>query len=210
MSEEIQVEEVGLLNQFKSNKLLVVVFAIVLIGILGTAAYLGIKSYKEKRNIESAEAYSTDIFLMNDSTDVTDNLSAAADEYEGYNGGSIASFVLARKLMDKGEFEEAISELQRVEVEDIYVTAFSKGLLGDCHSEMENYDQAYTAYMEAANHEANAYSSAKFLMKAGLAAEALNNYEQAYTCYKQIKDDYPTSMEARSIDKEISRTENLK
>ena len=210
MSEDIRVEETGLLNQLKSNKILVAVFAIVLIGILGVAAYLGIKSYKDKKNVESAQAYSTDIFLMNDSTDIKDNLAAAADEFEGYNGGSIASFVLARKLMDEGSFEDAIIELKRVELEDIYVSAFSKGLLGDCHSELGNHEDAYSAYMEAANHEPNAFSSAKFLMKAGLTAEELNNYEQAYTCYKQIKDDYPTSNEARNIDKEIARTENMK
>lgn len=208
MSEELNTEEQGVVAELKSNKLLVVSFVVLLVAILGVAAYLGYDKYRETKNAESADAYS-DLMFVADSVDVTEDYIAAADEYEGTPGGSIAATLGARGLMDKGEFDEALAFLEQVELEDIVVTATVQGLIGDCYSEKEMYSEAYEAYRKAAAHEPNQYTTAKYLMKAGLVAEELNNNDKALECYETIKKEYPAAPEANGIEKEIARVENM-
>lgn len=208
MSEELNTGEQGVVAEIKSNKVLVISFIVLLAAILGVAGYLGYKKYKESKNAESAMAYQ-DLMFVADSVDVTEDYVAAAEEFEGTPGGSIAATLGARGLMEKGEFDEALALLEQVELEDIVVAATVKGLMGDCYSEKEMYTEAYEAYRNAANHEKNQYTTAKYLFKAALVAEEINNYEEALKCYQEIKDDYPNAPEANGIEKEIARVENM-
>ena len=50
--------------------------------------------------------------------------------------------------------------------------------------------------------------AAGYLLKAGVTAEKLGQDAKALGFYKQIKDQYPTSMEGYDVDKYIGRIEN--
>lgn len=220
MSEELIEEPKGLMAELKQNKLLSISLIVILVGILGVAGYYFYDNYKKSKDAESNAGYYRELHLIGDTTanqeDQIANLEAYAEEFDGYKGGSIANYIVGTNLMKSKEWDLAIAALEKVELEDVNVGAIAKGCIGDCYMEMaveqgsnDLYTQAYDAYMKAANHEPNQFTSPKYLMKAAIAAENLNNFESALENYKKIKEDYPLSNEGRSIDKYIARAENM-
>lgn len=206
MLEDITGEEIK--NQFKSNKTLrLVTFAVggLIVLILGYFAYRQfIWSPKNEKSMETN--YVGLNYAAIDSTDLAiEELNNHVKKYDGTNGGEVSQFVLARQYMAKGNFDQAIKELESVDVEDTYVSVMAVGLQGDCMVEKDNLEDAYSLYMEAAEMQDNDYTTPTYLMKAAGVAEALNNWAKAAENYQMIKDDYPTYSAGQNIDKYIAR-----
>ncbi len=211
MLEDISPEQIK--DQFKKNRNLRIstyVVGGVVVLILGYFAYR--QFMFNPGNEKSKEGYYTGLnFAAADSTDAAiDELRPFVNKNDGYVGGEVAQFVLARQLMAAGEFTQAINELEGVDVDDTYLQAMSVGLIADCYSEMEKYQEAAETYLEAAEINENEMTSPMYLMKAGLCAEQLKDFETAATCYNRIKDDYPSFAGTKSIEKYIARAENSK
>ncbi|MBO4769085.1 MAG: hypothetical protein J5495_06090, partial [Bacteroidales bacterium] len=66
---------------------------------------------------------------------------------------------------------------------------------------------ALAAYKKAVKADDSVFAAA-YLLKAGIAAEALGLKEEALGFYNDIKVKYPNAIEAADIDKYISRLEN--
>ncbi|MCT4561238.1 MAG: tetratricopeptide repeat protein [Crocinitomicaceae bacterium] len=147
-----------------------------------------------------------------DSTDLAiQELEPVVSKFDGKDGGEVAQFVLGRQYMEKGEFEKALSTLEGVDVNDTYVNVMSIGLQGDCLSELKKYDEAVRRYMEAAQVEKNDYTTPMYLFKAALLLEQkLNNPEKATEVYTEIKDNYLSFSNQKSIDRYIERAKNKK
>lgn len=144
-----------------------------------------------------------------DSTDLAiEELQIHKDEFDGKIGGEVSQFVLARQLMEKGEFDKALEELEGVEVNDTYVQAMSVGLQGDCYSEKKDYVKAAELYLKASKINANDFTSPQYLFKAGLCAEESNDFAKAAEFYQEIKDEYNQFASQKSIDKYLERAKN--
>ena len=209
MLEDISGEQIK--EQFKSNKTLRMVTMIVGGLIVLVLAYFAYRQFMWKpANEKSKDAYWAGLnYAAKDSTDLAiDELKVQVKKYDGKIGGEVSQFVLARQLMNAGEFENAIKELNDVDVEDTYVQVMAIGLKADAYSELENYVEAAKLYKEAASINANELTTPMYLMKAGLCLEEINNFEKATDCYKEIKIDYPTFASQKQIEKYIARTEN--
>ncbi|MBL1280277.1 MAG: hypothetical protein COA33_008405 [Fluviicola sp.] len=211
MLEDISGEQIK--EQFKSNKTLRMVTMIVGGLIVLVLAYFGYRQFIwEPANEKSKDATWIGLnYADKDSTELAiDEFRVQVKKYDGKIGGEIAQFSLARQYMNSGEFKKAIEELEGVDVSDTYVQVMAIGLRADAYSELENYTEAASLYLEAANLNANEFTSPIYLMKAGLNLEEINNFEKATECYKQIKEEYPTFASQKAIDKYIARTENNK
>ena len=211
MLEDISGEKIK--NQFKTNKKLrlitMAVGGIIIVG-LGYFAYrqfvYGPANEKSKDNYWIGLNYAAV-----DSTDIAiEELRGHVKKYDGKIGGEVAQFVYARQLMSSGEFNQAIKELEGVNVSDTYISVMALGLQADCHSELKAYDKAATMYIEAADRSDNEMTTPMYLMKAGLCAEEINNFETATQCYKRIKDDYSSFASQKGIEKYIARAKNKK
>lgn len=200
-------------TQFKENKTLrMMTFGIGAVVIL----VLGYFLYKQfiwlPENEKSKDAYYAGLnYASKDSTNVAiDELKRVVNKYDGMDGGELAQFVLARQYMDKGEFKKALTELEGVNVDDMFVSVYCIGLQGDCYSEMGKYDEAMDLYEEAADKNENEKTSPEYLFKAALCAQELKNNEKALELFTKIKDNYLNFSNMKTIDKYIARYSNTK
>ena len=69
---------------------------------------------------------------------------------------------------------------------------------------LEDYSTAVACYESAVKLADNVFA-ATYLLKQGLAYEALGDKAAALACYKTIQDKYPQSIEAYDINKYIAR-----
>ncbi|WP_445725583.1 tetratricopeptide repeat protein, partial [Flavobacterium sp.] len=81
----------------------------------------------------------------------------------------------------------------------------AKGAIGDAFADINQLDDAYDYYMKAASLKDNNFSSPLFLFKAGNIAMDLGNFGKAKDAFTKIKNDYPTSDEAKNIDIYINK-----
>lgn len=129
------------------------------------------------------------------------------EEY-GSAAGEAVYFAAGVCALQTGNFEEAIKYLDQYDGSDTILAAKATAAKADAYSALENYDKAISLYLDAAKAD-NAYS-AGYLFKAATVLEEKGDAQKALELYNQIKEDYPMSVEAQTIDKYITRIEYSK
>ena len=127
------------------------------------------------------------------------------DEY-GAKAGKAANFYAGVCELQLGNWDLAIKYLQAYNGKDEILKARALACLGDAYVGLEDYTKALGYYEKAASVVDNMFAAA-YLLKAGVVAEKLGQDEKALGFYKQIKDQYPASMEGYDVDKYIGRIE---
>ena len=127
------------------------------------------------------------------------------DEY-GAKAGKAANFYAGVCELQLGNWDLAIKYLQAYNGKDEILKARALACLGDAYVGLEDYTKALGYYEKAAAVVDNMFAAA-YLLKAGVVAEKLGQDEKALGFYKQIKDQYPASMEGYDVDKYIGRIE---
>ena len=103
-----------------------------------------------------------------------------------------------------GNNEEALSYLKKYKGKEPILAARAKACEGDAYVALGDYEAAVRSYKAAVNTADNVFA-AGYLLKEGSALEALGRKEEALACYKAIEDQYPQSLEAYDIAKNIAR-----
>ena len=129
------------------------------------------------------------------------------DDYSNTKSANLAYFYLGTAYLNKGEYRKAIDNLTNYRGSDYMVAAEALGSTGDAYVELKDYDKAATYFKKAADKAKNKFLTPLYLKKLGLVYEAQNDYKSADEAYKQIKSDYPESIQAASIDEYIARAE---
>lgn len=127
------------------------------------------------------------------------------DEY-GAKGGKSVYFYAGVCELQLGNYESAVSYLKKYSGKDRILAGRALSCLGDAYVGLADYAQAVECFVKAAKVSDDLFS-AGYLLKAGVTCEELGDNAKALSYYRQIKDDYPNSMEAYDIDKYISRIE---
>lgn len=128
-----------------------------------------------------------------------------ADEYSNTNAGDLASYYAGIIYLKKGDYQMALNHLKNADLKDAIVGAMAKGSMADAYVQLGNYNQAISLYSDAIKHSKNTLTTPMYLKKQGLVYEDQGKFKEALANYKRIKDDFPTSTEARSIDSYIAR-----
>ena len=125
------------------------------------------------------------------------------DEY-GAKAGKAANFYAGVCELQLGNWDLAIEYLQAYKGKDAILKARALACIGDAYVGLEDYSKALGYFEKAAAVVDNMFA-AGYLLKAGVVAEKLGQNEKALGFYKQIKDQYPSSMEGYDVDKYIGR-----
>ncbi len=128
-----------------------------------------------------------------------------ADNYSSTKAGNLANYYAGISYLRLKKYQEAIESLEKFSSDDELLGPVAKGAIGDAFADINQFDDAYDFYMEAANLKDNNFSTPLFLFKAGNTAMDLENYSEALSAFEKIKSDYPTSDEAKNIDIYINK-----
>ena len=127
------------------------------------------------------------------------------DQFGAKGGKAVYMYAGVAKLQ-LGNYEEAISYLKKYKGDDPILLGRAQCCIGDAYVGLGDYATAISWFEKAAKTTDNLYA-ASYLIKAGIAAEAMGNKEKALAFYKDVKDRYSNAPEASEIDKYITRIE---
>jgi tetratricopeptide (TPR) repeat protein len=214
----VAVEEaLGKGEQFiekNKNLLFYILLGILLIigGYLGYRKFiLGPKQQEAQAQMFTAEMYferdSLNLALNGDGTNP--GFLQIIDEYSATKSGNLARYYAGICYLKLGEFENAINHLKDFDSEDLVLGAMALGAIGDCYIELGDNEKALKHYLDAANLNANDFTSPMFLMKAGWTYELMGNYDKAIETYEKLKKEHYRSNESRDVEKYIARAKGL-
>ena len=196
------------LEQNYKPLLYVLAGAVVLVGIVWL-----LRMYTSKKNDEAlSQMFMAEKYFGQDSLKLAlngdgNNLGFIdiAKEYKATRSGKLANFYAGACLMHLGQYEEAISYLNKYRQDDEVIAPQARGLIGDARVELGDNAAGIKNYIEAADMAENSFLSPIYLMKAGMLYESDGKWADALKLYEQIREKYPESNEGRTIEKYIAR-----
>ena len=104
-----------------------------------------------------------------------------------------------------GDFKNAIKSLEAFNGKGTMVAYQAWGLLGDAYMESGNSAKAIENFKKAVGDKDDIMITPLYLYHLGMAYEAGGNNNDAKAAFMRIRDEYPRSMQARDMDKELAR-----
>ncbi|MFV0521236.1 MAG: tetratricopeptide repeat protein [Mangrovibacterium sp.] len=196
----------------KNQKGIVGVVAVIVVVAVAYMAYnnfiVAPKEQSALADIEAAQRYfdvdSFNLAINGDGTNA--GFLDIIDNYGSTSTGNLANYYTGVSYARLGQFDEAIEYLNDFSTDDPLLAPISEGLKGDCQVELGNNSAAIKAYKKAVSFD-NELTAPIYLLKVGQVYESEKNYKEALAAYQTIKSKYATSIEGRSIDKYIARTQ---
>lgn len=183
--------------------IVVALVAVVLIG-YGYHTWVTKPSQTEATNelAFAQQAYESDsLRLALEGTPANPGLIKIADRYSSTPAGNVAKYLAGAAYYRLGQYEKAISYLEKYKGEDESTPAEALGLIGDCYAQTDQAEKALKYYEKAAAKRDNSFTTPFYLMKAGNIAMLLKQYGTAEKHFRTIKDKYPSSAQASTVDK---------
>lgn len=125
---------------------------------------------------------------------------AIIETYKGTKAANLAQYAAGMAYLNLQQYREAISHLEHFTSKDAILGAMAKGGIGDAFSQLNQPQDALAYYQKAIAHSTNAYTTPRFLYKAGLVALDLDENKKALGFFKRIKDKFPDAREANGIE----------
>lgn len=200
----------------KNQKIILIAIGIVVVVVMVffgfKRLYLGPKEEEGSQQMFMAERYfemdSLNLALNGDG--MYPGFLGIIDDYKMTKAANLSKYYAGICYLRLGNLDEAIDYLKSFKGRDQIVGPMAKGALGDAYMEKNDTEKAAGYYMAAADMNTNDFTTPMFLMKAGWTYEIMKDYDKAVKVYEKIKYDFPTSNEAREIDKYIARAKNSK
>ncbi len=210
---EAVVEAVSKTDEFfEKNKKLIIGISVAIL-LIAAGSYCFYKFYwqetveEAKTQMIAAErnfaAGNWDTALNGDGSDL--GFAQIIEDY-GTKGGDAVYFYAGVCALQLKNYEDAVKYLDSYKGGDDYLGPRALACKGDAFVALGEYAKALSCFEKAAEAKDNVFS-AGYLMKAATVCEETGDYAKALSLYKKVKDLYPNSMEAREIDKYISRIE---
>ncbi|SHK56989.1 tetratricopeptide repeat protein [Maribacter aquivivus] len=122
------------------------------------------------------------------------------EEYNGTKAANLANYSAGMAYLNMNNYQEAITYLEDFSSDDAVLGALAKGGLGDAFMQLGQASDALGYYEAAVKHSGNEYTAPKFLYKAGITALEMGDKDKALGFFQKIKDEFPKSENANSID----------
>jgi len=131
------------------------------------------------------------------------------DNYGSSQSANLAYYYAGICYLKTGDYQNAIDYLEKYDAEDDVTGAIALGGIGDANIELGNKDEALKYYKKAIDWDKNQFTACLYMMKAAMVYELNGDYKSAADIYEKIKKDYPTSNEAREVDRYIARAQAM-
>lgn len=122
------------------------------------------------------------------------------EAYSGTASANLASYSAGMAYLNMQNYQEAIDHLEDFKTDNIIFGALANGGIGDAFMQLEQPSEALEYYEKAIAIGDSDFSTPKFLYKAGITALELNDKAKALQYFERIKNDFPNSQEATTID----------
>ncbi|WP_339628976.1 tetratricopeptide repeat protein [uncultured Maribacter sp.] len=121
------------------------------------------------------------------------------EEYSGTQAANLANYGAGMSYLNMNKYQEAITYLEDFSSEDAILGALAKGGLGDAFMQLGQPSDALGYYEAAIAHSKNEFTTPKFLYKAGVTALEMGDKSKALGFFERIKNEFPKSENANSI-----------
>lgn len=200
-------------EQFLENHLNIVLYVIggLVVVVLG---YLGIQKFVvAPKNVAAQEAmFQAQNYFSVDSFELAVNGDGSSlgfldiiDSYGSTDAGNLSQYYAGISYLHLGEYETAIDHLKKFDTDDLLLAPLAKMAIGDAYVEMEEYSKAVSSYNAALSENDNEFTAPTALVKLGVVYEAMGDTQKAIEAYEKVKNDYPKSSEAMTVEKSIAR-----
>jgi predicted negative regulator of RcsB-dependent stress response len=125
--------------------------------------------------------------------------------FSGTKSANLAKVYAGICQYQLGNYEEALKTLKSYSGKDQIVAAEVAGAIGDCEVNLGNVKAGVESFRKAADKANSTLLTPVYLNKAAIAYESLGDYKAALDIYTTIKNKYPQSPEAASVEKYIER-----
>ncbi|MFB0564942.1 MAG: tetratricopeptide repeat protein [Candidatus Aminicenantaceae bacterium] len=192
----------------KRTKELIALVVIVLIGIL---IFAGVRFVKSRINKREARTLSQIIKLNSELNDNPDSVEKLEELAGGGKFSALANVYLATYWIENGDFDRAISLLEKVEKgkKDIFYFQ-AKDLLAKIYMRKKNYDKAIEIYKRIEEDNPSVYSLDVILFNLAEAYEKKGDVEGALALYKRIKEQFPMTSYGYDASQKVLRLEKEK
>lgn len=127
------------------------------------------------------------------------------DDYGSTKSGKLARYYAGVSYLHMGEYEKAISYLDKFKTDDLLLGPLAEAAKGDAYVELGKYSKAISAYKAGLDKNTNDFTTPYLLLKLGLAYEANGEKEKAMDMFKEIKEKYVSSTEFISAERYLAR-----
>ncbi len=211
--EEIGGEEQsrGLIPFLEENqRMVIMVVGILLVLLLG---FLGYRYLQSSKNSEAQEEMITAVrFFEADSLDRALNGDGSflgfldiAEEYSGTDAANMAEYYTGIIYARQGDADMGLEYLDGVEGNGTLMETAIYQAKAFCYEQLEEWENAAKNFERAATSPSESPLTPGLLLKAGQNYEDAGDIEKALEMYEKIKEDYPRTPEALTIDKYIGR-----
>ncbi len=127
------------------------------------------------------------------------------DKYSGTPAANLSHYYAGVCYLKIGDFKNAEKHLKEFDGNGSMISFVAKGCLGDALMEQGKKEDAIKMYLEASSDKDNLLLTPLYLERAAMVYEMNNKPEDALKLYRRIKDEFPNSSQARTIDKTLAR-----
>jgi tetratricopeptide (TPR) repeat protein len=200
----------------ENNKKAVTIGVVGLLVVVGSA--LGWKSWVNSKQQEAMQnIWKAQYYFEIDSLDKAMNGDDAgnlgfidlAQQYSSTPAGKLAHFYLGTCYMQKGEYESAIEEYKKADVDDDVLRVMAVGNTGDALVELGKMDEAAEYFEKAANMVTNDFTTPMYLMKAGIVHQQAGNWKAAAKAFGRVVREFPESQDVNQAKKYLGYAEQM-
>ncbi|MGJ5643296.1 tetratricopeptide repeat protein [Formosa sp. S-31] len=131
------------------------------------------------------------------------------NEHGGTPAANLAEYYAGMAYLNLKDYKNAVEHLSNFTSEDEALAPLAKGAIGDAFVQLNQLDDALDYYKEAAEIRTNEFTTPMYLNKAGLVALELGKADKALGYFEKVKNEYPNSAEATTIDVFIGKAQVL-
>lgn len=192
------------------------VWGLVAVIVIAAAIVLFRTQYIAPKNVDAANKlaqcvyyFEQDSFALALNGDgVNEGFADIADGYKFTETRNLACYYSAVCCYRLGQYDDAISYLDRFKTKSTNYKPAAITLRGDCYVSKGDLNKAVELFEEAAKID-NALTAPRALSKAGIIYEKNGDYASAERCYTTVKDKYFDCPLAQDMDKRIERCKIL-
>ncbi len=217
-SAEVLQQGLSKTEQFaKNNQKLVLGIGVGILVIV--AGILLFQWNNETKNAEAQkELFPAQFYLEKDSTrkalagdngNTTIGLTAITEDFGSTKAGGLAKFYVGVAKLKEGKFDEAISNLEGCNPNDLLLQARVYSLIGDAYMEKSDLGNAISYYKKAANYNVNELFTPIYMSKLALAQELNKDLAGASETYNRIINDFEESSEKANAQKKLAKIDQI-